>query len=124
MLRDRLIQIRHLLNASGTVCLHLDNMEVHRARCVLDEVFGASNYLGTVVWQRTNAKNLVRRIMGTMHESILVYGASAEAELRTVYLSLSEDYVARRFNQRDERGSYSTDTLTASSYRPHLVSCK
>jgi adenine-specific DNA-methyltransferase len=120
MLRDRLIQIRHLLNASGTVCLHLDNMEVHRARCVLDEVFGASNYLGTVVWQRTNAKNLVRRIMGTMHESVLVYGASAEAELRTVYLSLSEDYVARRFNQRDERGSYSTDTLTASSYRPHL----
>lgn len=124
MLRDRLVQIRHLLSPSGAVWLHLDNMEVHRARCVLDEVFGASNYLGTVVWQRTSAKSLARRTMGTMHESILVYGASAEAELRTVYLPLTEDYVARRFTQHDERGSYDTGDLTASSYRPHLDSGK
>jgi adenine-specific DNA-methyltransferase len=99
-------------------------MELHRARCVLDEVFGAANYLATVVWQRTSAKSLARRTMGTLHESILVYGASEEAELRTLYLSMEDEYVARRFTQRDERGRYDTGDLTASSYRPHLDSGK
>lgn len=124
MIRDRLMQIRQLLNPHGTVWLHLDNMELHRARCVLDEVFGASNYLATVVWQRTSAKSLARRTMGTLHESILVYGASEEAELRTLYLSMEDEYVARRFTQSDERGRYDTGDLTASSHRPHLDSGK
>jgi adenine-specific DNA-methyltransferase len=124
MLRDRLVQIRRLLHPSGTVWLHLDNMEVHRARCVLDEVFGASNYLATVIWQRTTAKSLARRTMGTMHESILVYAASEEAVLRTLYRPPTDSYLARRYTQEDDRGRYDTGDLTASSHRPHLDSGK
>lgn len=122
MIRDRLAQIRELLDPTGTLWLHLDNAEVHRARCVLDEVFGASNYLGTVVWQRTSAKSLARRTMGTLHESILVYGASDAAELTQLFSPMEDDYVARRFTNQDERGVYDTGDLTASSHRPHLDS--
>lgn len=124
MLRDRLSQIKPLLSPTGTVWLHLDNFEVHRARCVLDEVFGAANFLASVIWQRTSAKSLARRTMGTMHETILVYGASEEAELKTIYLPMEDTYIKKRFTQMDERGSYDTGDLTATSYRPHLDSGK
>jgi adenine-specific DNA-methyltransferase len=124
MMRDRLVQIRDLLAPGGTVWLHLDNFEVHRARCVLDEVFGPANFLASVIWQRTSAKSLARRTMGTMHETILVYGASEQAELKTLYLSMEDSYIKKRFTNTDERGPYDTGDLTATSHRPHLDSGK
>ncbi len=59
LLRDRLTQIQRLLAPDGSVWVHLDDVEQHRARCVLDEVFGAENFVSTVVWEnfygRSNA---------------------------------------------------------------------
>src|SRR5579859_6605555 len=45
MIRDRLLQIRSLLAPNGSVWLHLDDSEVHRARCMMDEVFGPQNFV-------------------------------------------------------------------------------
>src|SRR5690606_14655439 len=44
MLRDRLLQVRELLAPGGTVWVHLDDTEQHRARSVLDEVFGYDTF--------------------------------------------------------------------------------
>ena len=123
-MRDRLLLIKDVLAPDGTVWVHLDSTEVHRARCLMDEVFGAGDFLGTVVWQRTTAKSLAKRTMGTMHESLLVYGASEQAHLTTLYLAHSDEYVAKRYTQQDDRGRYDTGDLTATSHRPHLDSGK
>jgi adenine-specific DNA-methyltransferase len=122
MMRDRLKAIHELLAPNGTVWVHLDSTEVHRCRCLMDDEFGQDNYLGTVVWQRTTAKSLARRTMGTMHEQILVYGASEAAELYPLFRPLDEDYQASRFSNSDSRGQYDTGDLTAGSHRPHLDS--
>lgn len=122
MIRERLLVIRELLAPDGTVWVHLDNAESHRARCLMDEIFGPSNYLASVVWQRTSAKSLARTTLGTMHETILVYRRSETADLRTVYLPLEEDYVKSRYGNSDARGQYDTGDLTAGSHRPHLDS--
>lgn len=123
-MRDRLYLIKDLLARDGTLWLHLDNFEVHRMRCLLDEVFGGTNHLATVIWQRTSAKSLARTTMGAMHEQILVYGATDAATLNPLFLPLDEKYVAKRYTNVDDRGSYDTGDLTATSYRPHLDSGK
>lgn len=122
MMRDRLKVLHALLAPTGTIWVHLDSTEVHRCRLLMDDEFGPGNYLATVIWQRTTAKSLARRTMGTMHEQILVYGASEAAELNRLLLPLDADYQASRFSRTDERGSYDTGDLTAGSYRPHLDS--
>ena len=50
MLRDRLTQVRDLLAPDGSVWVHLDDFAAHRARCVIDQVFGAHNFLATHLW--------------------------------------------------------------------------
>jgi adenine-specific DNA-methyltransferase len=55
LLRDRLVQIRELLRDDGSVWLHLDNVQAHRARAVMDEIFGADNFVGTVIWEKTDS---------------------------------------------------------------------
>lgn len=57
MLRDRLIQIKQLLRPDGSVWVHLDDVEQHRGRCVLDEVFGPAAFVATVVWQKRTSRD-------------------------------------------------------------------
>ena len=124
MFRDRLRQIKPLLSKDGSVWVHLDNAESHRARVVMDEEFGFANHLANVVWQRTSAKSLAKNTLGTMHETMLVYGASEAATLDAAFLQMDQDYIDRRFSNHDERGQYDTGDLTATSHRPHLDSGK
>lgn len=81
MLRDRLEQVHALMDPSGTVWLHLDDVEVHRARCVLDEVFGSDNFLATVIWEKTDSPRMDAAHFSVRHDTILVYGKSSEVRI-------------------------------------------
>jgi adenine-specific DNA-methyltransferase len=75
-MRDRLILIKDLLAPDGSVWVHLDDAEVHRMRCLMDEVFGATNYCGTVVWRSSDNSNNDAKRFSLDHNEILVYGRS------------------------------------------------
>ena len=72
MLRDRLVQIHKLLCDSGSVWVHLDDSEQHRARCVLDEVFGPENFVATIVWEKDKGRRNDTDI-STSHDYLMVY---------------------------------------------------
>ena len=75
MIRDRLVQIRRLLSEDGSVWLHLDDTQMHRARCVLDEVFGASNFVANVIWQKTYTREN-RTDISIGHDNLIVYAVN------------------------------------------------
>ena len=58
-LRDRLIVARDLLTDSGSVFMQISDENVHRVRCLMDEVFGAENFVGEIVFktQSTSKSN-------------------------------------------------------------------
>ena len=72
MLRDRLLQIKELLSYDGSIWVHLDDSEQHRARCVLDEVFGVDAFVATVIWQKRASRDN-RKAFSSMHDYIHVY---------------------------------------------------
>ena len=51
-LRDRLTVARELLSDSGSIFVQISDENVHRVRCVLDEVFGDTNFVSTITWTR------------------------------------------------------------------------
>ncbi len=53
-LRDRLTVAYELLADSGSIFVQISDENVHRVRCVLDEVFGDTNFVSTITWARTN----------------------------------------------------------------------
>ena len=79
MIRDRLNQIRDLLSPEGSVWLHLDDSEVHRARMVLDEVFGPQNFVATVIWEKTTSGRNDALYFSTDQDYILVYARDKES---------------------------------------------
>ena len=48
MMRDRLVHLKKLLADDGSIWVHLDEVEIHRMRLLMDEIFGATNFLAEV----------------------------------------------------------------------------
>src|SRR5579883_2403362 len=55
-LRDRLTVARDLLAESGSIFVQIGDENLHRVRSILDEVFGETNLIGTVTFQKTGWK--------------------------------------------------------------------
>src|ERR1700722_8257827 len=53
-LRDRLSVARELLTESGSIFVQISDENAHRLRLLIDEVFGAENYLAQIVFKKTS----------------------------------------------------------------------
>ena len=71
-LEPRLRQIHRLLDAEGTLYLHLDQREAHYAKLLLDEIFGRDAFLNELVWAYDYGAKPKRR-WPAKHDTILVY---------------------------------------------------
>jgi adenine-specific DNA-methyltransferase len=77
-MRDRMLAIKELLSPDGSVWVHLDDAEVHRMRCLMDEVFGAENFVATVIWEKTDSPRMDSKSFSSRHDCVHVYSRSAE----------------------------------------------
>ncbi|MBV6490822.1 MAG: hypothetical protein KJZ62_02215 [Fimbriimonadaceae bacterium] len=53
-LRDRLLLARELLKDEGSIFLQIGDENVHRVRCLMDEVFGEENFCGQITFAKTS----------------------------------------------------------------------
>jgi adenine-specific DNA-methyltransferase len=53
-LRDRLIVARELLSESGSIFVQIGDENVHLVRSLMDEVFGASNFVSLIPFKKTS----------------------------------------------------------------------
>ena len=52
MMWPRLVLLRELLSERGSIWITLDDNEVHRARMVMDEIFGEDHFLAQMAWEK------------------------------------------------------------------------
>lgn len=72
-MRDRLTLIRDLLAPDGSVWVHLDDAEQHRMRLLMDEVFGAANFVASIIWEKADSPRNSARQFSTDQDYVLVY---------------------------------------------------
>lgn len=89
-LRDHLLLAREVLAPDGSLWLHLDDSEQHRARCVLDEVFGEEAFVATIVWQKRTTRDN-RKAFSSMHDYIHVYAPAGPKAWKTVRNGLPDE---------------------------------
>ncbi|MBI5441844.1 MAG: helix-turn-helix domain-containing protein [Deltaproteobacteria bacterium] len=53
-LRDRLVLCRELLTDTGSIFVQISDENLHRLRCVLDEVFGSQNLVSLITFKKTS----------------------------------------------------------------------
>lgn len=78
MIYSRLMLARNLLSDTGVIVINMDENEITNLQKICAEVFGASNDLGTIIWDKRNPKGDAQGV-SYQHEYILVYAKNKYA---------------------------------------------
>lgn len=116
MMRDRLSALKPLLADDASVWVHLDDAEVHRARAIMDEVFGERAFVASVIWQKKTTRDS-RAAFSSNHDTILVYAPSGPKRWKTSRNLLVKDEATLRNRDNDPRGPWADAPFTAPGYR-------
>lgn len=118
MMRDRLVLLKQLLADDGSIWVHLDDSENHRMRVLMDEVFGAGNFVSDVVWEKTYSPRNDAKGLSTRTDSILVYRVSEQWRPNRLPRTAAMD--ARYSNpDGDPRGPWTNDNPAAPGAATH-----
>lgn len=105
----RLLEMRRVLKAGGSIYLHCDDAAGHWLRTLMDAIFGVAAFRNEIVWKRIGNHNDAGRF-GRTGDRLLFYGADIRRD--GVRVPLSEANVASKYRHEDERGRYSDGDLT------------
>ena len=78
MIYPRLRLAKSLLHSDGVIFVSIGDDEVHHLRDVMDEVFGAENFVATVIWEKADSPRNTARQFSEDHDFLLVYSARPE----------------------------------------------
>jgi adenine-specific DNA-methyltransferase len=135
MMYPRLVLARNLLTDNGAICVSIDDNEFHQLRSIMDEIFGAENFIATLAWQsRPSMQNDTD--ISVNHEYIVCYARNRRQTNRrlkpsnastwftepscVVYPSLT-DASRYKLDDKDGRGPYKEDPFDAPNVRPNLT---
>jgi adenine-specific DNA-methyltransferase len=76
-LRDRLLLAKELLHESGSVFVQISDENLHHVRELIDEVFGATNFIGLITFR--TGSGFTARFIKTTSDYLLWYGKNKEA---------------------------------------------
>ena len=113
MLFARLKLARHLLREDGVIFVSIDDHEIHNLRHLMDEVFGAENFIATVIWHKMDSPKNSAKHFSEDHDYIVVYARNADT-WRPNLLPRSDEMLSRYKNpDNDSRGPWLLGDLAA-----------
>ena len=122
LMRDRLEIIRRLMSEDGSIWITIDDNEAHYLKVICDEIFGRSNFLCDIAWEKRYSPPPDTKDFGYVHDHILVYRKSPS--FRRNLLPLTEDQSGRYKNpDNDPRGPWKAMDYTcrySADERPNL----
>jgi DNA modification methylase len=118
MMANRLLELHRVLKATGSIYLHCDPTASHYLKIVLDGIFGKEMYRNEIIWKRTSAHANVGTKFGVIHDTLFLYGKSANPKWNSQFSPYEPEYIETFFDQVDENGRrYARRDLTAAMQR-------
>lgn len=101
MMYPRLKLARNLLSESGVIMVSINDAEAPRLRQMLDELFGETNFLAQMVWEKGREGGNDNNGFGQHHEYVVVYARSKDAAAEGI--ALDEKDTSRHRTSLPER---------------------
>jgi adenine-specific DNA-methyltransferase len=114
MMLDRISLARDFLSKEGALFQTIDDNEYHRLKAVSDYIFGATNFIATVVWQKRYVSNNTAKFISDMHDYVLVHSNDPLSFRVHLQPRTEEQLKAYRNPDNDPRGVWRPQDLSAS----------
>ena len=116
MIYPRLKVARDFLTEDGVIFISIDDNEVENLRKVCDEIFGESNFIATLVWERAYSPKNDAKYISNSHDYVLMYAKSA-ANFVIGRLERTAEANARYSNpDNDPRGVWKPSDMSVKTY--------
>lgn len=120
MMYPRLALLRDFLTEDGVIFVSIDENEHRYLAIIMDEIFGASNRIETLVWKKSYGGGAKSKHIVNLHEYVLCFARNKE---RIPVLDLPPDqkalsYYKLRDQKFSERGPYRLQPLATNSMDP------
>ena len=113
MLYSRLLLARNLLSDDGVIFISIDDAEQGNLKKICDEVFGVSNFVNTVIWEKRYSPQNAVQWFSENHDFVLVYTKN-KLLWHPQLLERTEEMNARYTNRdNDPRGPWKAENSTA-----------
>lgn len=116
MMYPRLELLRALLSEDGSMWISIDDNEGHYLKTILDEVFGRTNFIANVIWQKIFSTKNTARHLSESHDHILVYAKSGERWLPNLMPRQEEQNKRYKNPDNDPRGPWTSGDLSARNF--------
>jgi adenine-specific DNA-methyltransferase len=124
-LYERLLLLRELLHEKGSLFVHCDWHRSHSIRFLLEEIFGADNFLNEIIWKRKQATSYASKKFGIANDTILWISKGTKFIFNPEYSLEDENtqrYIKERYTFKNKEGRiYKLDNLGNPEYRPNLI---
>jgi adenine-specific DNA-methyltransferase len=113
LIRSRLELLRNLLSSDGSIWISIDDNEAHYLKVLCDEIYGRSNFIANVIWQKRFAPNSTAQFLSDSHDHVLVFAKDKTVWKRRL-LPRTEGHNKNYKNpDGDPRGPWTSGDLSA-----------
>ena len=113
MMYPRLSLLKQFLTEDGSIWICIDDKEVHHLRSVMNEIFGESNFIGAIIWQKVYSPKNSAKHFSEDHDYIIVYAKNAEKWRPNLVKRSEKQDKAYKNPDNDPRGAWKTSDLSA-----------
>ena len=117
MMYPRLVLLKQFLREDGAIFVSIDDNEVGNLRPLMDEVFGARNFITGFIWRKVDSPNDNKVPLTPDHEHVLAYARSKD---RLKLAQMSAPGIVEAYGRVDEQGRRYRDRLLKKNGRNSL----
>ena len=124
MMWPRLHLLKELLSDDGVIFVSIDDNEQHHLRMLMDDVFGAGNFISNIIWQKKYAPANDAKYFSDNHDFVMCYakhsvrgkGAKSIGWTRRLLPRTEKQNKLYKYDDNDGKGPWRTGDLTAKTY--------
>ena len=118
-LRDRLMVAKELLTDSGSIFVQISDENLHRVRMLMDEVFGAENFVSEITVVKTSAQEDL--LLPSVCDYLLWYAKDSDrVKYRPIWMNKIGEPGAAEYNRIDDGACRRRMTITEDSDKNSL----
>ena len=115
MMYPRLMLLKELLRDDGSIFVSIGDDEIHHLRMLMDEVFGQTNLIATIIWRNSTGPKQ-SKYLSTSHDYILSYARNLPSWHRNLLPRTEEQESDYQNPDDDPRGPWRSGGLDARNY--------
>jgi adenine-specific DNA-methyltransferase len=108
MMYPRLKLLHKLLADDGAIFISIDDNEQANLKLMCDEIFGANNFISSLVWRRRASSQMAQNKISIDHEYVIAYFKNSSS----IFLGTKKDYKNYKNPDNDRRGAWTSGDLT------------